>query len=340
MRPLLAIAADTLRALTSRRLFWLHLWLSIAVALIFASVSGTDTGWSAGFGLRRVASTWLQQNTSWETTLQCWVLSRAVRWWVVSAGALMALFATAAVLPESLEAGQSALLMPKARRRAVLLGGRFLGSLYYFVLLTAAAILLLQLAVRWRMGFWHAPLWYALPAAALLFVPLHAVATLMGVLTRSTTAALLVALLFGGATITLHEAAESRARKAETPVARTTAPAASDDDDDDESAWDGHFAGTLLQGFAAALPGPTPTLAWAERRACPVPPRSYRDLFRRLRAGRSGIEAAAAEAIATVSPQSRTATLVPGFPQSSLGAAGLSAFSLAIALVLLHRRDL
>ena len=338
MRPLLAIAADTLRALTSRRLFWLHLWLSIAVALIFASVAGTDAGWSAGFGLRRIASNWLKKDTPWETTLQCWVLSRAVRWWVVGAGALMALFATAAVLPESLEAGQSALLMPKARRRAVLLGGRFLGSLYYFVLLTAAAILLLQLAVRWRMGFWHAPLWYALPAAALLFVPLHAVATLMGVLTRSTTAALLVALLSGGATITLHEAAESRARKTETTAA--PAPAAPDDDDDDESAWDGHFAGTLLQGFAAALPGPTPTLAWAERRACPVPPRSYRDLFRRLRAGRSGIEAAAAEAIATVSPQSRTATLVPGFPQSSLGAAGLSVFCLAIAALLLHRRDL
>jgi hypothetical protein len=248
----------------------------------------------------------------------------------------MALFATAAVLPESLEGGQAALLMPKARRRAVLLAGRFLGSLYYFVLLSASAILLLQLAVRWRMGYWHWPLWYALPAAALLFVPLHAVATLMGVLTRSTTAALLVALLVGGATITLHEAADSRARKPDASAARPAGP----DHDDDDTPWDANFAGTLLSGFASALPGPTPTLAWAERRACPVPPLSYRDLFRRLRAGRSGIEAAAAEAIATVSPQGRNALAIPGVPQSSLGAIGISAFSLAIALVLLHRRDL
>ena len=80
MSTLLALAADTLRALCARRLFWLHLWLSLAVALVFASISGTASGWSLGFGLHSLPSPWLRDNTPWEQTLHCWVLSRAVRW--------------------------------------------------------------------------------------------------------------------------------------------------------------------------------------------------------------------------------------------------------------------
>ena len=37
MSTLLALAADTLRALCARRLFWLHLWLSLAAAALLAT---------------------------------------------------------------------------------------------------------------------------------------------------------------------------------------------------------------------------------------------------------------------------------------------------------------
>jgi hypothetical protein len=339
MSPLFAIAGDTLRALCARRLFWLHLWLSIAVALVFASITGTASGWSLGFGLQSENSPWLRDGTPWEQTLQCWVLSRAVRWWIAGASVILTLFATAAILPESLETGQAALLLPRVRRRAVLLGGRFLGSLYYFLLLTSISIALLMLVARWRLGAWHWDLWYSLPAALLLYTPLHAVASLMGVLTRSTTAALLVALLFGAAASTLQEAASSR--KPLSASAQQAAASSTDDAiDDDDGSWTTHFARTALHGAAALLPAPAPVLSWAERHGCPVPARPYRDLFSRLRAGKSGLEAAAANVLATNSAGVRKAASVPGLPESTAGAFTLTAACLALAASLLHRRDL
>ncbi len=341
MRTLLALAADTLRALCSRRLFWLHVWLSIATALVFASIRGTPDGWIAGFGMRTLSSTWLRDGTPWESTLHCWVLSRAVRWWVAGAGVLMTLFATAAVLPESLESGQAAVLMPKARRRSILLAGRFLGTIAYFIILTAFAIALLFLVLRWHMNLWEWRLWLALPAALLLYAPLQAVATLMGVLTKSTTAAVLVALLFGAAATALQEAAS---KQPATPIASTNSsstlsPPAPDHDDDDSDSWTAQFAGTVLRGTASIMPGPAPALAWAESHSCPVPPRAYRDLFRRLRLGKSGLEAAAAEAIATNSPQGRTAA-VAGLASAAAGGSVISSACLVLAASLLRRRDL
>jgi hypothetical protein len=342
MRTLLALAADTLRALCSRRLFWLHVWLSIATALVFASIRGTPDGWTAGFGMRTLTSPWLRDGTPWESTLHCWVLSRAVRWWVAGAGVLMTLFATAAVLPESLESGQAAILMPKARRRSILLAGRFLGAIAYFIILTAFAIALLFLVLRWHMNLWEWRLWLALPAALLLYAPLQAVATLMGVLTKSTTAAVLVALLFGAAATALQEAA---AKQPATPSLNPSyssaalSPPTPDHDDDDSESWTAQFAGTMLRGTASIMPGPAPALAWAESHSCPVPPRAYRDLFRRLRLGKSGLEAAAAEAIATNSPQGRTAA-VAGLASAAAGGSVISSACLVLAASLLRRRDL
>jgi hypothetical protein len=341
MRTLLALAADTLRALCSRRLFWLHVWLSIATALVFASIRGTPDGWSAGFGMRSLSSPWLRDGTPWESTLHCWVLSRAVRWWVAGAGVLMTLFATAAVLPESLESGQAAILMPKARRRSILLAGRFLGTIAYFVILTAFAIALLFLVLRWHMNLWEWRLWLALPAALLLYAPLQAVATLMGVLTKSTTAAVLVALLFGAAATALQEAAARQPASTSTSTSSPSerSPGPTDHNDDDSDSWTAQFAGTVLRGTASIMPGPAPALAWAESHSCPVPPRAYRDLFRRLRLGKSGLEAAAAEAIATNSPQGRTAA-VAGLASAAAGGSAISSACLVLAASLLRRRDL
>ena len=340
MRTLLALAADTLRALCSRRLFWLHVWLSIATALVFASIRGTPEGWTAGFGMRSLTSPWLRDGTPWESTLHCWVLSRAVRWWVAGAGVLMTLFATAAVLPESLESGQAAILMPKARRRSILLAGRFLGAIAYFVILTAFAIALLFLVLRWHMDLWEWRLWLALPAALLLYAPLPAVATLMGVLTKSTTAAVLVALLFGAAATALQEAAAKQpASTSASNSSSDLSPPTPDHEDDDSESWTAQFAGTMLRGTASIMPGPAPALAWAESHSCPVPPRAYRDLFRRLRLGKSGLEAAAAEAIATNSPQGRTAA-VAGLASAAAGGSVISSACLVLAASLLRRRDL
>ena len=76
MRTLLAIIRDTLLMLRRRRLFWLHLWLNIAVVALYASVSFQENGWSIGFGLKSTENLWLKQGTPWENTMHCWMVAR------------------------------------------------------------------------------------------------------------------------------------------------------------------------------------------------------------------------------------------------------------------------
>jgi hypothetical protein len=93
---------------------------------------------------------------------------------------------------------------------------------------------------------------------------------------------------------------------------------------------------------AVLLPHSRNSLVWLERRACPRPPRSYRELFRRLRIGHSGFRAVAADAIAAAS--------VPALPKPEedslrfapllLSSAGFTIAVMALAAWLLKRRDL
>ena len=207
MRTLLAMTRDTLLMLRRRRLFWLHLGLNLFFILLYASVAFAEKGWSLGFGLKYTDNHWLKQGTPWEHTMHCWMIARIMRWWVAGGAVLLALFGSASLLPESLEPGSAALLVPRARRRSLILGGRFLGSLGYMILQTVFVIGGLWLVIRWRMGVWHHPLWLGLPLAVVLFIPLQAVAMFTGVLTRSSTAAVLVAILFAGSVWTVQESA-------------------------------------------------------------------------------------------------------------------------------------
>lgn len=336
MRTLLAITRDTILMLYRRRMFWLHLWLNVAVVLLYASVAFQDSGWSFGFGLKTTENAWLKQGTPWESTMHCWIVARIMRWWVAGGAVFFALFATAAVLPDTLEPGSAALLVPRARRRSLILGGRFLGSLGYAVFHTVIIVAGLWLVLRWRMGVWHHALWLGVPLAALLFIPLQAVAMLMGVLTRSATAALLVAILFAGSVWAVQEAAAE-------PESDTSATVVENGDSPNGSGLSEAFTGAAAEHAALLLPQSRDSLLWLERESCPQPPAGfgYRALFRRLRVGHSGFSAVAADVIAAASaapgrkPEQRI-TFVPLLVSSGAFAVVI----MALAAWLLKRRDL
>ena len=340
MRTLTAIVRDTLLALVRRRMFWLHLWLSIAVVVIYAGIACHQTGWSIGYGLKNMESPWLKQGTPWENTLHCWTLARIMRWWVAGGALFLALFATAAILPETLEPGSAALLVPRARRRSLILAGRFIGSLGYALILTALVTAGLWLVFGCRMGIWQHSLWLAVPLAALLFAPLQAVAMLLGVLTRSATAALLVAILFAGSVWALQEAASP----GETGSATAAVNAKPEEEEENGSGLSDAIGSEAARYAALILPHSRNSLVWLERTACPRPglKYSYRDLFRKLRIGHSGFSAVAADAISRAS--------VPALPKPEedglrftpllLSSAGFTVAVMALAAWLLKRRDL
>jgi hypothetical protein len=336
MRALTAIVRDTVLALTRRRLFWLHLWLSFAIVVLYAGFNCHQTGWSLVYGLKSIESPWLKHGTPWESTLHCWMLARIMRWWVAGGALFLALFATSAVLPETLEPGRAALVVPRAPRRSMILCGRFIGSLGYAVFHAAVVAGGLWLVLGCRMNVWHHSLWLAVPLAALLFAPLQAVAMLLGVLTRSATAALLVAVLFAGSVWAVQEAASPD----ETGSATETV--SEKEEEINGSGISDAVASEAARYAVVLLPHSRNSLVWLERSACPRPPRSYRELFRRLRIGHSGLKAVAADAIAAAS--------VPTLPVREeesvrftpllLSSAGFTIAVMAVAAWLLKRRDL
>jgi ABC-type transport system involved in multi-copper enzyme maturation permease subunit len=336
MRTLLALIRDTLIALRRRRLFWLHFWLNAAVVLMFAGVQCHGQGWSIFFGMKELPSTWLRADTPWESTLHCWTLTCIMLWWVAGGGLFFALFATAAILPETLEPGSAALILPRARRRGAVLAGRFLGSLLYMLLhtvfVTGGLWLVQGWQQDWRWEAWHHGIWLAVPLAALLFAPLQAVAMLMGVLTRSATAALLVAILFAGSVWALQSAAAA-------PDKMAAAPAATEEPN--ASGFGAALTGEAAQQASSVLPQSRDALLWLERRACPRPLRTYRDLFRRLHAGHSGLGAAAADALAAANSPAlqKEVDRTHLFPVV-VSSAGFTLVTMAAAAWLLRRRDL
>jgi ABC-type transport system involved in multi-copper enzyme maturation permease subunit len=335
VRTLWAIIRDTMLALRRRRLFWLHLWLSIAVVVLYAGISCHAKGWSVVYGMKEMENPWLRQGTPWENTLHCWTLARIMRWWVAGGAIFLALFATAAILPETLEPGSAALLVPRARRRSLLLGGRFVGSLFYMLLHTVFVVGGLYLALGLRMGIWHHDLWLAVPLVALIFAPLQAVAMLLGVLTRSSTAALLVAILFAGSVWALQESAA--------PPETDSSAAIDDKEEDNNNGLGDGLTSEIVHVASAVLPPARDSLVWLERRACPRPPRSYRDLFRRLRFGHRGIGAAAAGVFAAASspdPNAAKQDDALAFIPLLLSSFGFAIVVMALAAWLLKRRDL
>lgn len=334
MRTLMAIIRDTLLMLRRRRLFWLHLWLNIAVVALYASVCFQENGWSVGYGLKTAENLWLKQGTPWESTMHCWIVARLMRWWVAGGAVFFALFATAAILPETLEPGGAALIVPRARRRSLILLGRFLGALCYSLLQTVLVVGGLWLVMRWRLGVWHHALWLGVPLASLLFIPLQAVAMLMGVLTRSATAALLVAILFAGSVWALQEAAAA-------PEQDTSSAAMENSDGPNGSGLSEFLTDEAVQRASLVLPQSRDSLLWLEREACPQPEQNfgYRALFRRLRVGHSGFSAVAADVIAAASTPGKKQEPVTFLPLLvSSGAFTLAI--LALAAWLLKRRDL
>lgn len=334
MRTLLAITRDTLLMLRRRRLFWLQLWLNFAVVVLYASVSFQENGWSVGFGLKSTDNLWLKDGTPWENTMHCWIIARIMRWWVAGGAVFFVLFATAAVLPETLEPGSASLIVPRARRRSLILGGRFLGSLCYVLLHTVLIVGALWIVMRWRMGVWHSALWLGVPLAALLFIPLQAVAMLMGVLTRSATAALLVAILFAGSVWALQEAAAS-------PETDTSAAVLENGTEPNGSGLSEALTDEAVQRAAMLLPQSRDSLLWLEREACPQPAQNfgYRALFRRLRVGHSGFSAVAADVIAAASAPGKKQEPITFLPL--LASSGIFTFAImALAAWLLKRRDL
>ena len=284
-------------------------------------------GWSLGFGLKSWESHYLVKGSPWETTLFFGVVRRVLQWWVVGAAPLLALFSMVSVMPKTLKSGQAALLFTKSRGRSEVLLGRFAGGLLFAAIPAVLCVSGLFLTLGWRLGVWEGRIFLAVPFALLLFAVLSASAVMLGVLTKSASASLVVTLIFAASVLALQDAA---ARPGEV---------------EDEGEFKGMVRAAsgrylALQSIAWPLPRTHELIEGMDRAIGLKSPHLFRDLVRRWRIGNIRVGAAAASVL-DANPEPATIPVTPlKLGEAVMISTAFTCLTLVMAAFMLKRRDL
>ncbi len=189
-----AIFLDAYRELNSRKLFWIVMALSVIVVLAFALVGINDKGltvlWftipSGPFNAKLFPP---------EVFYKLMFANLGVKFWLAWASTILALVATAGMIPDLIASGSIELTLSKPIGRLRLFLTKFASGLLFTTvqvsLFTGSAFLVLG----FRGGVWELGLFWTVPLMVVFYSYLFAICVLLGVITRSTVASLLLTLL-------------------------------------------------------------------------------------------------------------------------------------------------
>jgi ABC-type transport system involved in multi-copper enzyme maturation permease subunit len=289
-----AIFLEAYRSLNSKKLFWLVLILSALVVVAFACLGINENGLKIAFWQldNNVLNTKQMPPDQFYKTI---FVQIGIGIWLSWLATILAVISTSGIFPDLLTSGSIDLFISKPISRLRLFITEYAAGLLFVALQVTIFSTACFLVIGLRGGVWEPGLFLAVPIMVCFFSYLFSVSTLLGVVTRSTVAALLLTLLFwffvwaiGAAENTLlmfktmHERgvdfaavqAESNNDKsklpdtpekpAESPSPSTekSKPAAADESND-SSILD--IAHRIVYGVKTVLPKTTETIALLER---------------------------------------------------------------------------
>jgi hypothetical protein len=189
MSQTLALFIDAYRELNARKLFWITMILSGVLMLAFAACGATDTEFTF------LTFSWPvpMARTIYKAYLLRLVL---ISIWISWGAVILALFSTAGIFPEFIANGSIDLYLSKPIGRLRLFLTKYAAALLFVVLQATVFSVIAFVVVGLRIGEWKPGLLLAIPLLTLMFSYLYAVCVLVGVMTRSTIAAMLVTILF------------------------------------------------------------------------------------------------------------------------------------------------
>ena len=183
----LAIFVDAYRDLNARKLFWVALVLSAVLVGAFAIFSWDATG------LKIVTAHIQMRNPAiWYKYIFTFII---ISLWLTWAATVLALISTAGIFPEFISGGSIDLYLAKPIARVRLFLTKYLAALLFVTLQVVVVAVggFLVLGIRGRE--WDPHLFLAIPIVLCFFSYLFAICVLLGIMTRSTIAALLLTLL-------------------------------------------------------------------------------------------------------------------------------------------------
>ena len=192
MTQTFALLLDSYRELNAKRLFWVALALSGLGVVLFASVGMADGHLKLLVWTTPIPLPFVTRETFYKQTF----VGYGVGLWLSWIASILALISTAGILPDLMAGGSIDLYLSKPISRLRLFGTKVVGGLLFVTLQVAVFCACCFVVLRARAGTWEPGLFIAVPLVVLMFSYLFAVCVLVGVLTRSTIAALLITLLF------------------------------------------------------------------------------------------------------------------------------------------------
>ncbi|HEY7118857.1 MAG TPA: ABC transporter permease [Tepidisphaeraceae bacterium] len=198
MTPILtqtgALFLDAYRDLNAKKMFWIVLVISCLVVASFAVVGINARGFTIlWFEIQSVFNTGVIPKP---TFYKIMFSTLGVGWWLNWFAIILALVSTAGIMPDFIAGGAVDLYLSKPISRLRLFLTKYLTGLLFVTLQVALFTTACFFLIGARAGSWDLRVFLAVPVVALVFSYLFCVCTLIGLLTRSTVAALLLTILF------------------------------------------------------------------------------------------------------------------------------------------------
>lgn len=188
-----ALLVDAYRDLNSRALFWIALGLSGFVAGIFALVGFGPEGVSVvGKRVLPFPNSDLVAPSDFYMDL---FLTWGVGLWITWAATILALISTAGIVPDLISGGSIDLYLSKPVSRLRLFLTKYVAGLMFVAAQIGLFCLISFLVIGFRGGTWAPSIFIAVPVVTLYYSFLFCIAALIGLVTGSTLAAVLLTLL-------------------------------------------------------------------------------------------------------------------------------------------------
>jgi ABC-type transport system involved in multi-copper enzyme maturation permease subunit len=199
----LAIFVDAYRELNARRLFWIVLIISMVIAAAFGAVGLNQQGIVVFW--KTFPSDMFNTLTLDRAEIYKWMFAQlGINWWLTFIATILALVSTAGIFPEFLSGGAVDLYLSKPIGRLRLFLTKYLTGLIFVTLQVLVFCIASFFVIGLRGRVWEPAIFVAVPLVLLFFSYLFAILVLLGVLTRSAIAALLLTILCWVGTFAFH----------------------------------------------------------------------------------------------------------------------------------------
>lgn len=190
-----ALFIDAYRELNAKKLFWITMALNLMAVVIFASLGINAKGvtfWHWSFESFFFNTSLVSEELFYKIQFTSWGSGLWLSWVTT----ILALISTAGIIPDLVSGGTIEPLLSKPIGRVRLFLTKYLTGLFFVGLQIFVFSLGCFLVLGIRGGAWEPGLFMALPIVLAFFSFLFSFCALIGILTRSTIAALLLTMLF------------------------------------------------------------------------------------------------------------------------------------------------